>query len=242
MKYVLILIYCSCLYAYDNQILDSSFSFIFETDSIVIGQDSVGLFEGKLYNLSNDEINLEIVRIINFINEDWFSSICIDAICYNQSIDNISVSIAAGDSTTCGVLAWTNGIGSDSIQLKLVELDNPNNNMLVNINFSAQYGLTLDNQSLNANSIKILSCYPNPFNSSILFKYKLGISNEVELAICNVLGEELKLLVDEVQKAGNYYVKWDGNNGFNQSLPSGIYFLRMKSGDDYMMKKITLMK
>ena len=242
MKYVLILIYCSCLYAYDNQILDSSFSFIFETDSIVIGQDSVGLFEGKLYNLSNDEINLEIVRIINFINEDWFSSICIDAICYNQSIDNISVSIAAGDSTTCGVLAWTNGIGSDSVQLKLVELDNPNNNMLVNINFSAQYGLTLDNQSLNANSIKILSCYPNPFNSSILFKYKLGISNEVELAICNVLGEELKLLVDEVQKAGNYYVKWDGNNGFNQSLPSGIYFLRMKSGDDYMMKKITLMK
>ena len=242
MKYVLILICCSCLYAYDNQILDSSFSFIFETDSIVIGQDSVGLFEGKLYNLSNDEINLEIVRIINFINDDWFSSICIDAICYNQSIDNISVSIAAGDSTTCGVLAWTNGIGSDSVQLKLVELDNPNNNMLVNINFSAQYGLTLDNQNLNANSIKILSCYPNPFNSSILFKYKLGISNEVELAICNVLGEEVQLLVDEVQKAGNYYVKWDGNNGFNQSLPSGIYFLRMKSGDDYMMKKITLIK
>ena len=242
MKYVLILIFYSCLYAYDNQILDSSFSFIFETDSVVIGQDSVGLFEGKLYNLSNDEINLEIIRIINFVNEDWISSICIDAICYNQSIDNISVSIAAGDSTTCGVLAWTNGIGSDSVQLKLVELDNPNNNMLVNINFSAQYGLTLDNQNLNANSIKILSCYPNPFNSSILFKYKLGISNEVKLAIFNVLGEEVKFLVDEVQEAGNYYVKWDGNNGFNQSLPSGAYFLRIKSGDYYMMKKITLMK
>ncbi len=154
----------------------------------------------------------------------------------------VGVGIGAATNASIGNLLGANGIGSDSVQLKLVELDNPNNNMLVNINFSAQYGLALDNQNLDANSIKILSCYPNPFNSSILFKYKLGISNEVELAICNVLGEEVQLLVDEVQKAGNYYVKWDGNNGFNQSLPSGIYFLRMKSGDDYMMKKITLMK
>jgi len=241
-KYVLILIYCSCLYAYDNQISDSSFSFIFETDSIIIGQDSVGSFEGTLYNLSNDEINLEIVRIINFVNEDWSSSICIDAICYNQSIDNISVSIAAGDSTICGVLAWTNGIGSDSIQLKLVESGNPNNNMLVNINFLALYDLSIDKENLNANTIKILSCYPNPFNSSILFKYKIEESNNVKLDIYNICGEKVKSLVQEVQEAGNYYAKWDGNNGFNKPLPSGTYFLSMQSGEYFMMRKITLMK
>ena len=242
MKYLLILIYGSFLYANNNQIIDSSFSFIFETDSIIVGQDSVGSFEGTLYNLSNNEINLEITRLINFANEDWSSSICIDAICYNQSIDSISVSIAAGDSTICGVIAWTNGIGSDSIQLKLVESDNPNNNMLVNINFLAQYDLSIDNENLYANSIKILSCYPNPFNPSILFKYNIGESNDVHLAIYNVLGEKVKSLVEEVQEPGNYYVKWDGNNGFNQSLPSGTYFLRMQSGDDYRMKRITLIK
>ena len=242
MKYLLTLIYCSFLYANNNQIIDSSFSFIFETDSIIVGQDSVGSFEGTLYNLSNNEINLEIARLINFGNVDWSSSICIDAICYNQSIDSISVSIAAGDSTICGVIAWTNGIGSDSIQLKLVESDNPNNNMLVNINFLAQYDLSIDNENLYANSIKILSCYPNPFNPSILFKYNIGESNDVHLAIYNVLGEKVKSLVEEVQEPGNYYVKWDGNNGFNQSLPSGTYFLRMQSGDDHMMKRITLIK
>ena len=146
----------SFLYTNNNQILDSSFSFIFDSDSINVGQDSVGLFEGTLYNFSNNEINIKVARLIDFTNQDWSSSICIDSTCYSQSIDSVNVSIAAGDSTTCGVLAWTNGIGSDSVQLKLVELDNPNNNMLVNINFSAQYGLTLDNQNLNANSIKIL--------------------------------------------------------------------------------------
>ena len=93
------------------------------------------MFEGTLYNLSNNEINIEVARLIDFTNEDWNSSICIDSTCYSQSIDSLSVSITAGDSTTCGVLAWTNGIGSDSIQLRLIESDNTGNNILVNINF-----------------------------------------------------------------------------------------------------------
>ena len=112
----------SFLHANNNQILDSSFSFIFDSDSIIVGQDSVGLFEGTLYNLSNNEINIEVARLIDFTNEDWNSSICIDSTCYSQSIDSVTVSIAAGDSTTCGVLAWTSGVGSDYIQLKIVEL------------------------------------------------------------------------------------------------------------------------
>ena len=120
----------SFLYTNNNQILDSSFSFIFDSDSIIVGQDSVGLFEGTLYNLSNNEINIEIARLIDFTNEDWNSSICIGSTCYSQSIDSISVSIAPGDSTKCGILAWTNGIGSDCIQLKLIESANTNNNIL----------------------------------------------------------------------------------------------------------------
>ena len=124
----------SFIYANSNQILDSSFSFIFDSDSIIVGQDSVGLFEGTLYNLSNNEINIEVARLIDFANEDWNSSICIDSTCYSQSIDSITVSITAGDSIKCGVLAWTNGTGSDSIQLRLIESDNTSNNILVNIN------------------------------------------------------------------------------------------------------------
>ena len=232
----------SFLHANNNQILDSSFSFIFDSDSIIVGQDSVGLFEGTLYNLSNNEINIEVARLIDFTNEDWNSSICIDSTCYSQSIDSLSVSITAGDSTTCGVLAWTNGIGSDSIQLRLIESDNTSNNILVNINFLAQYAVSIDNDSLNSNTIKILSCYPNPFNPSILFKYKIEKRNHVRLDIYNVLGKKVKSLVEEVQEAGNYYTKWNGNNGFNKPLPSGAYFLSMQSGEYHMIKKITLIK
>ena len=242
MRYLFILIYGSFLYANNNQILDSSFSFIFETDIIIVGQDSIGSFEGTLYNLSENEIDLDIARLNNFLNTDWSSSICIDAICYNQSVDSISFSIAAGDSTKCGVLAWTNGIGSDSIQLKLIESNNTNNYMLVNINFLAQYAVSIDNDFLNTNTIKILSCYPNPFNQSILLKYKIEERNHVRLIIYDALGKKVKSLVEEVQEAGNYYTKWDGNNKFNQPLPSGAYFLMMHLGESHLIKKITLIK
>jgi len=232
----------SFLNANNNQILDSSFSFIFDSDSIIVGQDSVGLFEGTLYNLSNNEINIEVARLIDFTNEDWNSSICIDSTCYSQSIDSISVSITAGDSTKCGVLAWTNGIGSDSIQLRLIESDNTRNNILININFLAQYVVSIDNDSLNSNTIKILSCYPNPFNPSILFKYKIEKRNYVRLDIYNVLGKKVKSLVEGFQEAGNYYTKWDGKNGFNKPLPSSAYFLRMQLGEYHLIKKVTLIK
>ena len=242
MSYLFILICSSFLYANNNQILDSSFSFIFDTDSIIVGQDSIGSFEGTFYNLSENEIDLEIARLINFSNTDWSSSICIDSICYSQSIDSVTVSIAAGDSTTCGVLAWTNGIGSDHIQFKIVELFNISNNISVNINFLTQYDLNIDDEYPIANNIDILSCFPNPFNPSILLEYKIGKRNHVRLDVYNILGKKVKSLVEEFQEAGNYYTKWDGNNRFNQPLPSGAYFLKIQSGEDHMIKKITLIK
>ena len=232
----------SFIHANNNQILDSSFSFKFDSDSIIVGQDSVGLFEGRLYNLSNNEIIIEVARLIDFSNEDWNSSICIDSTCYSQSIDSVTVSIAEGDSTTCGVLAWTSGAGSDHIQLKIVELFNISNNISVNINFLAQYDLNIDNEYPNANNIKILSCFPNPFNPSILLEYKIGKRNHVRLDVYNILGKKVKSLVKEVQEAGVYYTKWDGKNGFNRPLPSGAYFLNMQSGEYHMIKKITLIK
>ena len=232
----------SFLYTNNNQILDSSFSFIFDSDSINVSQDSVGLFEGTLYNLSNNDINIEVARLIDFTNEDWNSSICIDSTCYSQSIDSVTVPIAAGDSTTCGVLAWTNGVGSDQIQLKILELFNISNTISVNINFLTQYDLNIDDEYPIANNIEILSCFPNPFNPSILLEYKIGKRNHVRLDVYNILGKKMKSLVEEVQEAGNYYTKWDGNNGFNQPVPSGAYFLKIQSGEYHMIKKVTLIK
>ena len=104
---------------------------------------------------------------------------------------------------------------------------------------------------------------PNPFvtRTFILYEvpsvedkaYKItGSSNErrdVQLKIFNVTGRLVKTLVERDEKAGFYSVKWDGRDGTEQSVSSGIYFLKLSSqgigsstGDFNSTKKMTLIR
>jgi hypothetical protein len=65
--------------------------------------------------------------------------------------------------------------------------------------------------------------FPNPFNPSTNIKYSLPVDADVELRIFNILGQEVKTLVDQISKAGFYNVEWDGKDNLNQRVASGIY-------------------
>ena len=65
--------------------------------------------------------------------------------------------------------------------------------------------------------------YPNPFNPSTNIKYSLPVDANVELRIFNILGQEVKTLVNQISKAGFYTVEWDGKDNLNQKVASGIY-------------------
>ena len=64
--------------------------------------------------------------------------------------------------------------------------------------------------------------YPNPFNPTTTIRYALPKESKVQLRIYNVLGQEVKTLVDEIQDVGYKSVEW--NSG---SVASGIYFCRI---------------
>jgi hypothetical protein len=79
--------------------------------------------------------------------------------------------------------------------------------------------------------------YPNPFNPSTVIKYDLPKEGFVTIKICNILGKEVKTLVNDFKKAGSYNVTFDAGN-----LPSGIYFCRIKSNDFSAVRKLLLVK
>ncbi|UCE18068.1 MAG: hypothetical protein JSV84_14585 [Gemmatimonadota bacterium] len=75
---------------------------------------------------------------------------------------------------------------------------------------------------------------PNPFNSTTEIRYRIPDSRyhvHTTLKICNILGQELKTLVNEPQDPGSYMVSWDGRADSGEEVSSGIYFCRLEVTD-----------
>ncbi len=79
--------------------------------------------------------------------------------------------------------------------------------------------------------------YPNPFNPVTVINYQLSKTGNVKLSIYNALGQEVNLLVNESQNAGNHQIEWDA-----RAFPSGVYFYRLESGSFVSNKKMMLIK
>jgi hypothetical protein len=79
--------------------------------------------------------------------------------------------------------------------------------------------------------------YPNPFNPSTVISYQLPVVSLVTLKVYNILGQEVKTLVNEVKKVGCYEVEFNGSK-----LPSGIYFYRIQAGAFTETKKLLLIR
>jgi len=79
--------------------------------------------------------------------------------------------------------------------------------------------------------------YPNPFNPSTTIQYDLPKSGMVRLSVYDVLGREVRILVDEYQDVGRYTVRFDASN-----LSSGVYFYRLIAGEFVAVKKFQLLK
>jgi hypothetical protein len=84
--------------------------------------------------------------------------------------------------------------------------------------------------------------YPNPFNPSTIIGYALPKDGSVKLVIYNIMGQVVRVLVDDEKRAGYYSVEWDGRNNSGTMLPSGVYLYSIYSGDFSSTKKLTLMK
>lgn len=83
---------------------------------------------------------------------------------------------------------------------------------------------------------------PNPFTHSTRIEYHLSGANQVILKIYNILGQEIKTLVNEIQNEGIYAVEWDGTDWQGSEVAGGIYFIRLHTGDQVQTRRIILLK
>jgi hypothetical protein len=84
--------------------------------------------------------------------------------------------------------------------------------------------------------------YPNPFNLSTQIQYALPEKARGQIIIYNLLGQKVRTFDLNEQAPGRYTITWDGKNGINTVVSSGVYFYRFETDKFKQTKKLVLIK
>ena len=92
-------------------------------------------------------------------------------------------------------------------------------------------------ENISAFNYQLFQNYPNPFNSSSNIYYSVPKHSQITLTVFDLLGREIKTIVNEYKPPGNYSVQFEAND-----LESGIYLYRLKTEKFFQFKKLLLVK
>ncbi len=122
---------------------------------------------------------------------------------------------------------------------------NSNNGNTMVLNFELQQatvGVTPEENNNIPQEIELAQNYPNPFNPTTTIGFALPETQNAQLVIYNVLGQQVAELVNAQLPAGRYEFQWDGTNQSGAKVSSGIYFYMLKVGDKRFVNKMLLNK
>jgi subtilisin family serine protease len=88
----------------------------------------------------------------------------------------------------------------------------------------------------------LLENYPNPFNPETQIAYEIPRAAQVEIAVFDMLGREVRTLQIDHAAAGRYQIFWDGRNNRGQLAGSGVYMYKMRAGNFVASRKMVLMR
>ncbi len=116
-----------------------------------------------------------------------------------------------------------------------VRMGYPGDDVLVNVEENYNNDCTVIDFSLEQN-------YPNPFNPETQIKYTMPANDFISLKIYDILGNEIKTLVDGYQYAGSYTLTWAGDNNSGTKVSSGVYFYSLQTNNKNITRKMMLVK
>jgi len=88
----------------------------------------------------------------------------------------------------------------------------------------------------------LLNPYPNPFNPVTTLRYDLPEQAAVNILIYDMLGRQVKTLINQTQDAGYKSVIWDATNDYGKRVSAGIYLYQIQAGEYIQTKKMVLLK
>ncbi len=108
--------------------------------------------------------------------------------------------------------------------------------------FTVIPALGIGDDDLLPTAYRLKANYPNPFNPSTTIEYQLAKAGQTTLIVYNSLGQQVRTLVNGLRTAGQHSTTWDGRDDFGKEVSSGVYILRMQSGQFARSQRMTLLR
>lgn len=88
----------------------------------------------------------------------------------------------------------------------------------------------------------VLRAHPNPFNPSVQLSFTAPSAVRASVDVYDLRGAKVRALLDERVAAGAHAVRWDGRDGHGADVASGVYFARVKVGEEQQVEKLALIR
>ena len=98
------------------------------------------------------------------------------------------------------------------------------------------------NDNLQPSDCKLCQNYPNPFNPETEIRFQIPNSSHVVLKIFNILGEDIRTLVNAQYGAGTHNIHWNGKDTYGNAVSSGVYIYQLQAGEFSRVKKMNLIR
>jgi len=102
--------------------------------------------------------------------------------------------------------------------------------------------LSINKHSELDREVLLLANHPNPFNNYTRFEYGIPKHAKVKLTIFNLIGQEIRVLVDRNENAGKKTLDWDGTDTFGRPVSTGTYVYVLEINNQRFCKKLLILK
>jgi len=202
------------------------------------------LYENTSENLPGAFLNAKFVPLAN-LRANEFNAIDVSNWNYVFTANrDVHIAVTAEFETNSFALAGDNGLPAENIRTSAFRPNSGgwgafNRNLLIKAHVIEPVSIESDDEF--ATKTELSQNYPNPFNPSTVVRFQVGTQDlasvKVRLTVYDMLGREVAVLVEGVMSAGSHQVSFDGSG-----LASGIYLVRLISGSETHMIRMTLLK
>jgi hypothetical protein len=205
--------------------------------------------EGVSYATLNVSATAQVtlIRTIRILTPSWDSlgtSICNYRGCFSATQDSVTdiYNSGPGDDTIsihfyCKSFYAGFLEGCGYVRIKAYIVGQPQNSISIDFRACSPLAIGIKQISSIVKEFSLGQNYPNPFNPSTKISFSIPKAANTYLKVYDLLGREVKVLVNESLSAGEYEIDFDAT-GF----ASGMYYYCLSSGDNINVKKMVLVK